>query len=261
VTLSRNQAALLALLVVIATGVWIAIRYVDEVFKEQKRREELIIEGNSKELSGQPTPPRPPAQPPLDRPATRGTEVIVLVAQGLEARTATDTRPPRRRKVVVVRGNGEFVRLPSAGEPGPVVTGIIDRATVDELARAVTGGLAEADRGDAYDARVALGAGQPSGSGLNRNGARRLLELSGKSLNKSAAPEWVQLETAPAEVEATEPWPFPRAVPETFAPGKRLESGPDRAKFRESLLRLLDPKAVFSHAGKAWKVAALDLIP
>jgi hypothetical protein len=260
VTFSRNHAVALVIIAVIGIGVWIAIRYVEGVFKERERQEELISEGNVEELAGKPPPPKPPAQPPLDRPTTRGTEVIVVV--GPPPKNEPATRPSGPRKAVVVRGNGEFVRLPAnAAEPGPVVTGILDRAAVDDLARFVTGQMPEADRGDTYATLVFLSAGQKSGGGLNRAGARRFLELTGKSINRSAAPESIQLKVGPADGDATEPWPFPRATPEGFAQMKRLSPDSDRSRYREAVLRLLDPAARFSHAGKVWKVEDLDLIP
>ena len=255
-TLNRNQVALLVLLVVVATAVWVAVRYVEDVFKERERQEDAILEGRPEELTGKPLAPKPPAQPPLERSTTRGTEVIVVLAPPQKG----ETRPSSSRKAVVIRGNGEFVRLPaSAAEPGPVVTGMLDRAAVDELARAVMG-KAPATGGDAYSTHVSLASGKVSG-GVDREAARKLLEISGKSVNKSAAPDSVQLRTAPADGEATEPWPFPRAAPDGFTTARRLSSDSDRARFRESLLRLLERNAKFSHAGKVWTVEELDLIP
>jgi hypothetical protein len=71
----------------------------------------------------------------------------------------------------------------------------------------------------------------------------------------------VQLRTAPAEGDPTEPWPFPRFAPDGFTAGKRLAADSDRARFREGLIRLLDRSARFSHKGSVWKVEDLDLIP
>ena len=90
---------------------------------------------------------------------------------------------------------------------------------------------------------------------------KRKLELVGRSTNRSAAPESVQLKTAPADGDPTEPWPFSRFAPDGFTEGKRLASDSDRARFREGLIRLLDKSARFSHKGKVWKVEDLDLIP
>jgi hypothetical protein len=260
VSFSRTQAVLLVLLAVVATAVWLAISYVEGIHKERQRQEELIREGRADELGGKPPPSKPPAHPPLDRPATRGTEVVVVLSP--PAKDGSVTRPSYARKAVVIRGNGEFVRLPSGpGEPGPVVTGLLDRATVDDLARSVIGPMSDADRGDAYSTLVVLASGQKSGGGLSPAGARRFLELSGKSMNRSAAPEAVELTTAADGGEATEPWPFPRATPDGFTTSRRLSADSDRARFRDGLLRLLDRNARFSHKGAAWKVVDLDLIP
>jgi hypothetical protein len=258
VTFSRNHAVALVLLAVVGIGVWIAIRYIEGVFKERERQEELISEGNVEELAGKPPPPKPPAQPPLDRPTTRGTEVLIVLGPPRKG----ETRPSYSRKAVVIRGNGEFVRLASGpSEPGPLVTGILDRATVDDLARSVMGKMSGADAADSYSTIVFLTSGKISGGGLDRAGARPFVELVGKSMNRTAAPDFVQLKVAPADGEATEPWPFPRAAPEGFAQMKRLSPDSDRSRFREGVLRLLDPAARFSHAGKVWRVEDLDLIP
>jgi hypothetical protein len=251
VTLSRNQLVLIILLLVVAAAVGIAIYYVENLFKEREKQADLIREGRTEELFPAP-PPAPPGSPPLERPTSRGTEVLALFEPGAQAESAPG---PFTRQIVSIRGNGEFVRLPALpDEPGPVVTGILDRARVDELIRAA----AAAAVGSSFGLRTAGDrAPRPVADGA---AIHELRTIAGKQMNKSAAPEKTFLRMATTTETADTPWPFARQKPESFAAGAILIPESDRMKFREGVLKLLTKDARFSHQDKTWQVAGVVLV-
>jgi hypothetical protein len=254
VTLSRYQFVLLVMVAVIAAAVGIAVYYVERVYKEREAYVDKIKQGDVEDLVDKPRPPAP--RPPTDRPTDR-TEVLAVLGRTKGAESAPSSRPSS--KLLQVLGNGEFVRLPALpDEPGPVVTGILDRATVDRLLGAA------APAGDRPDAEfvATTSAGTTAGRRpLTAAETRPLLEIAGRQMNRAAAPQRAFLRTAAADPGPSRPWPLERAAPETFAKGAELVPGADRARFREAVLILLEKDARFSDGDRVWKVVTLELIP
>jgi hypothetical protein len=252
VTLSRYHLALLALVVVIGGGVGIAWYYVENVYKEREKETDLIKQGRAEELVGKP-PPKQPGPPPLERSTSRQHYVLTVHEGHLS--------PPTPGMSVCIRGNGEFMRLPALpDERGPVVTGILDRARVDEILRKVAESV-ESPGGEHYVQIMLLPKTTPQGRNLTRAQTKEILELTGREMNRSAVPEGVFLKLAPAEGGDAVAWPFERQKPATFeGDGKILIPESDRARFRDGLLLLLDKKAKFSIKDKVWRVVQIDLI-
>jgi hypothetical protein len=249
VTLTRNQIVVIMLIVVAACAVGAAIYYVENVFEKRETDADLIKQGRTEELVGKPAP-KPPAPPPLERSTSRGTEVVTV------------RRAPAGQKVATIRGNGEFVRLPALpGETGPVVTGLLDRAKVDEILRSIAAPPPEAAGPDF--SVTASPKGEPSSPAKlwSRKGAAFILELTGRSQNGGAVPERARLVTAPVDADPdAAPWPFELNPAEKFEKGGLLTPESDRARHRAGLLALA-PGARFASKGRTWRVVEIDLIP
>jgi hypothetical protein len=256
VTLTRNQLVLVILIVVAACGVGVAIYYVEHVFKERETEADLIKQGRAEELVGKP-PPKPPGPPPLERSTSRKSEVLTLWAP----KAATETRSREyARQVVSIRGNGEFVRLPALpDEPGPVVSGTLDRARVDELIRAAEA-LPKQPKGTAGAYGVGI-KGAPPAAVADAPLIKELTALAGKQMNKSDAPVAVGLRLVKTTGEGAVPWPFADQKPSKFSneTGASLTRTGDHGRFREGLLKLAVKGARFSFQGEIWEVAELDL--
>lgn len=249
-TLSRFHIVLLILMVVGAGAVAVAVYYIENVFKEREEFEDKVREGRAEDLIDRSKEPPHPART-LDRPTSRSFELVTL------------TERASQRKAVLVRGNGEFVRLPSRpDETGPLVTGILDAARVDALITALLAGPPGAD-GDPYEVVVRLSAAKRETRGRDRGTAAPLLELSGREMNRGAIPERTVLKLAPSDGAGAAPiaWPFKRAMPEAFVNGAGLTPESDRVAFRQALLALLAKDARFSRNAATWMVAEVALIP
>jgi hypothetical protein len=259
VTVSRYQLVLLILLVVAGTAVGVAVYYIEHVYKARESFVEKIREGKPEELVEK-RPPPTVGTPPLARSTSRGVEVLVVTTKLPASGPAASTRPASSRKVVTIRGNGEFTRLPALpDEPGPVVTGLLDRGRVDDLIRSVDDAPDSAGSGDYVV--TALLSEKRKVAAWSREKAREILQLAGKEMNRAAVPERVFLRTHAAEAGPANPWPFQRAAPETFQNGAELVAESDRTRFRQGLSKLLEKDARFSFKDKVWTVGQLDLLP
>jgi hypothetical protein len=159
---------------------------------------------------------------------------------------------------MVVRGNGEMLRLPSRPEEkGPVVSALLDRAQLDDLLRAVA---ALPDRPDAgpfvLTASLRSGVVRRSASAAD---AATSLSAGGRNLRTAARPDRVLLRTIASTrpPEGAPPWPL-RRPPGSYFEATALDADPDRWT---SLLEQLRPGAAFSFEGAAFEVADVDLLP
>jgi hypothetical protein len=266
VTLGRNQLVLLLLIAVVGTAVAVGVYYIENVYKKREEFLDKVKKGETEDLIEKPPPAPTPSSPPPSqpRPTDRREAIALVIKPAALAASSPTSRPALSQKVVTIRGNGEFMRIPSLpGETGPLVSGILDRAQVDELFRAVLDGAEmDAERGSEFSITAITAAGKPGRArDLNRAGARKFLELAGKSMNRSASPEQVWLKVETVDEQATTPWPFQRAAPESFARGGLLKPEADKVRFREGVLRLVDPSSRFSSKDKTWRVSELNLLP
>ncbi|HYC79171.1 MAG TPA: hypothetical protein VEI02_16250 [Planctomycetota bacterium] len=247
------------LVALLAVGVGIAVRYVNGLFADKQRD---LARAESGDLARPDVAPsKPPASPPLRRSFRREDEVLVVEeASTFAPRSATDTRPAARRRVLTLAGDGLLTRRPfRADEPGPLVTALVDRADVDALLRAaraapaVEGGATHVVR-TVFDGRVderAVAAAPPA-----------VLGAVGRSLDRSAWPAQAFLRLAQVEGDdaaATAiPWPLGRRAPAPFLAGAPVEL--ERGRARE-WVAAMKPGAVWTHADGLFRVDAFDPLP
>lgn len=240
-----------SLVAVLAVGVAVAVWYVNGLFKERAAAEDDVRSGAAARRAERPV--EKPSAPPLDRSTARADEVLVVV----EAAPAA-TRPTDVRRRVVVRGNGELSRLPTAAdEPGPLVTALLDRAEVDDLLRFVVA-LPATTESRTLTATATLRSGAVARAATPEQLAR-VLSATGRGVRRNAAPEALRLRvrTSTRPAKDLPQWPL-REDPATFFEDAKPTA--DRARFA-ALVAALRPGAAFAFEDDAFEVVALDVLP
>jgi hypothetical protein len=144
------------------------------------------------------------------------------------------------------------------------VTGILDRAEIDELILAIEAMPATEDpatRPIVLTTTTKRGTTRRHASAPE---AAKLLAVSGRNITRDALPDRIaiRLDPGPADAPGARPWPFSRNDPATFVEAAAIlpvDAG-DRVTRRERLAALA-PGAHVTFEGKTYRVAILDLLP
>lgn len=202
----------LLLVLILVAGTTAAVLYTNGLY-DRKADEMLRAMGND---TPQTRPTTRSASRPSTRPVLRTEEVAVV-------RASDGTR------VVSVRGNGEFFRLPNGPEErGPVVRGTIGKKAADAMRTSAP----------AQDA---------------------LRNLSGTNLRTDAMPEKATVDILPIEVDPSVtalPWPSRRALPEA---GGTVDVPMVAGDARTFVLGLKSGVRI-SQRDKHWRIERVELL-
>lgn len=247
-----QKVVALTVVAVLAGASYLANRLYGATGAESGRIADEIASGKIKDRRD--APAKGPAEPPVDRPTGRADEILTVSEVDAAA-----TRPTDRRKLAVLRGNGEFARLPvSPDEPGPLVASQYDRAEADALLRKALA-LSKSAKGPyRVDVRLRASVETRLADALD---AAPFLKAAGRSVQRAAAPERLRLRTVagPTATPADAPaWPLKRQTPESFMGGALVDA--ERARLKELCVEL-KVGAAFRHASGPFVVAVVDPLP
>lgn len=204
----------LLLVLVLVAGTTAAVLYTNRLYD---RKSEELLRAMGRDV--EPPPPRPTsrgASRPSTRPVLRNEETAVV-----RARDGT--------RIVSVRANGEFFRLPSGPEErGPVVRGVIGRAVAADMKRAAPA-------------------------------PETLKTLTGVNLRTDALPERATVDVVPIESDApatVTAWPRRTTIPDA---GGTIDVPLVDADAR-GLVLSLRPGAIVRRGDRGWRVERVELL-